>query len=160
MKSRFLNLIGLALCILITELAGIIGSIFTRTGLSPWYENINKPWLTPPDWVFGPVWTTLYLLMGISLYLVLKKGIDKTGVKVAVSIFTFQLVLNILWSFVFFGLESIKGGFIVILLLWLAIIITIFKFYSVSKTAAYLLVPYILWVSYATVLNFYIMILN
>ena len=146
--------------IILCLLAGIIGSIFTTQNIPTWYESINKPSFNPPNWVFGPVWTILYVLMGISAYLIYSKGIKKKEVKLAFIIFGIQLVLNTLWSILFFGLTSPLFGLICIIFLWLFIVLIMKLFYKLDKKAAYLLIPYILWVSFATILNYYIFILN
>ncbi|MCC7552480.1 tryptophan-rich sensory protein [Candidatus Micrarchaeota archaeon] len=146
--------------IILCLLAGIIGSIFTTQNIPTWYESINKPSFNPPNWVFGPVWTILYVLMGISAYLIYSKGIKKKEVKLALIIFGIQLVLNTLWSILFFGLTSPLFGLICIIFLWLFIVLIMKLFYKLDKKAAYLLIPYILWVSFATILNYYIFILN
>ena len=145
--------------IIICQLAGIIGAIFTTPSISGWYTNLNKPFFNPPSWLFGPVWTLLYLLMGISLFFVWnqKKGV-KT--KTALIIFAIQLGLNALWSIIFFGLHSPLVAFLEIIVLWLFIILTIIKFFPISKISAYLLIPYLLWVSFAGFLNLFIVRLN
>jgi len=154
--SNFLKLVG---SIFICFLPGIIGGFFTANNLYPWYDTLVKPSFNPPSWVFSPVWTTLYTLMGISLFLVLKveDSIDKKQGLVFLAI---QLVLNGLWSIVFFGLHQILWAFVVIILLLLFIILSILKFYKVSRLVAYILIPYLLWVSFATVLNFSLYQLN
>lgn len=157
MIKKIFKLIG---CIFICQLAGIIGSLFTVTSINSWYSNLNKPIFNPPSWVFGPVWTLLYLLMGISLYIILRKGLKTRNQKRGVYIFGVQLALNSLWSILFFGLKSPLLAFIEIIFLWIAIMLSIIYFYKLSKTAAYLLVPYILWVSFAAVLNFSFILLN
>ena len=146
--------------ILICQLAGIIGSVFTSSSVSTWYAALQKPSFNPPNWVFSPVWITLFVLMGISLYLIWDKGIKSKYSKIAVIIFGAQLVLNILWSVLFFGLRSPLSAFIEIIFLWTAILVTIIYFFKISKPAAYLLIPYILWVSFAVILNYSILILN
>ena len=138
--------------------AGIFGSIFTTTAVRDWYPTLAKPWFTPPNWVFSPVWITLYILMGISLYLVWEKGLQKN--KDAIGIFGVQLFLNALWSYLFFGLQSPLYGLIGILVLWFAIALTMYYFFKISKKAGLLLVPYIVWVTIATFLNYYILLLN
>lgn len=150
----------LAASIVICQLAGVIGSFFTSSSVSIWYAELNKPGFNPPNWVFSPVWITLFLLMGIALYIVWNKGIKSKQSKTAVTIFGVQLGLNILWSVLFFGLRSPLSAFIEIIILWAAILFTIIYFYRVSKPAGYLLIPYILWVSFAAVLNFFIYYLN
>lgn len=153
--------VALIAAILICELSGVIGSVFTYQSISDWYNaKLKKPSFTPPSWLFGPVWVTLYLLMGISAYLVWKKGMKKKEVKNALSIFGIQLVLNTLWSVLFFGLRCPLCGFIEIIILWIAIVLSILKFYKVSKAAALLLIPYIFWVTFAMILNFFVWKLN
>jgi len=146
--------------ILVCQGVGIIGSLFTSPAISTWYATLEKPSFNPPNWIFAPVWTLLFLLMGISLFLVWSKGLEDKKIKTAVFIFAVQLVLNILWSTLFFGLQSPLYAFIEISILWLAILMTIISFSKISKPAAYLLLPYIFWVSFASVLNFSILILN
>lgn len=154
--KNFLKLIG---SIFICYLPGIIGGFFTANNLYPWYGTLVKPSFNPPSWVFSPVWTTLYTLMGISLFLVLKSKYSPDK-RQGLIFFAIQLFLNGLWSIVFFGLHQILWAFIVIILLLLFITLSIWKFYSVSKPAAYILIPYLLWVSFASVLNFSLYQLN
>jgi tryptophan-rich sensory protein len=157
MLKRILKLVGaVAAC----QLAGVAGSFFTVSSVGTWYASLAKPAFTPPDAVFGPVWTTLYLLMGIAAFLVWDKGWARREVKVAGVFFVAQLVLNILWSGLFFGLRSPWLAFVEIVVLWLAIAITTLTFYRVSKPAALLFVPYWAWVSFAAALNFEIMRLS
>ncbi len=160
MIKRKTNTVFLVACVLLCELAGGIGSIFTMPMITTWYVTLNKPFFSPPNWVFAPVWTTLFLPMGIAVYLVLEKGLQKKEVKKAVSFFGIQFGLNIVWSAFFFGLMNPFLAFIEIIFLWVSIALTIKSFYPVSKKAAWLLVPYICWVSIATVLNFSILMLN
>mgnify|MGYP006288657095 CR=1 FL=1 len=154
------ELVALAGFILISELAGIMGSVFTFSSVRVWYPTLIKPWFTPPSWVFGPVWTTLYALMGISLFLIWKQGIDRKEDYIAVGLFATQLFLNGLWTFLFFGLQNLLLGLIEILILLLFILLTTIKFYTIDKRAAYLLVPYIAWVCIATALNYSLYLLN
>jgi tryptophan-rich sensory protein len=147
-------------CIISCELVGILGTPFTLSAIPSWYVNLNKPIFAPPNWIFGPVWTLLYLLMGVSFYLILKEGWKKKVVKTAVKIFLAQLTLNFLWTPIFFGLKSPLLGLIIIVSMWVLIVITIKKFYTLSKLASYLLMPYLLWVTFATLLNAAILILN
>ncbi len=142
------------------EGAGGIGAIFTTPAIPTWYEALAKPAFTPPNAVFSPVWVTLYLLMGIAIFLVWRKGLKTEGVKPAFIIFWVQLVINILWSAVFFGLKTPLGGFIVIILLLIAVVITIVQFFKVSRLAGGLLIPYIVWLGIATSLNVGIWMLN
>jgi len=148
------NTFKLIIAIVVSELAGIIGSIFTTPSIPIWYAGIAKPALNPPAWVFGPVWTTLFALMGIAAFLIWKKGLDRRDVKIALGIFIGQLVLNALWSIVFFGLHNPCWAFVEIIFLWLAILATIIVFAKISKPVVWLLVPYILWVSFAGYLNY------
>jgi len=144
----------LVICIIVAQLAGIIGGFFTTSAITSWYSLLNKPSFNPPAWLFGPVWTTLFVLMGVAAFLVWKEGLQKKTVKIALGIFLVQLVLNTFWSIIFFGWHNPGAAFIEIIFLWLAILINIIVFAKISKVAAWLLVPYILWVSFAAFLNF------
>jgi tryptophan-rich sensory protein len=124
------------------------------------YASLVKPYFTPPNWLFAPAWGTLYLLMAISAFIVWRTGLDKRQVRVALGIFVLQLVLNVLWSLAFFGLRSPLFGVIVILALWLAILLTIVRFFPISRAAGALLLPYIGWVTFAAILNISIWLLN
>ena len=154
------DVLTLVISILICQCAGFIGSLFTRPSIPTWYANLDKPPFTPPNWIFSPVWITLFLLMGISLFLIWRRGLAEKKVRVALGFFGSQLIFNILWSVLFFGLRSPLAGFIDIAVLWIAIALTIFYFLQVSKTAGVLLLPYIVWVSFASMLNAYIWRLN
>lgn len=156
-KDTALKLIA---AIAFSELAGIVGSVFTVSSVASWYPGLVKPAVNPPAWVFGPVWAVLYALMGIAAFLVWKKGLERRDVKIALGIFLGQLVLNTLWSIIFFGLRSPGGALVEIAFLWLAILATIIAFAKISRPAAWLLAPYILWVSFAAYLNYSIWILN
>lgn len=159
-RTRTRDIVEAVLSIVVCEGAGLIGSLATFPSIPTWYASLEKPAFNPPNWLFGPVWATLYALMGIAAFLVWRQGIRKREVKIALGIFLVQLVLNSLWSIVFFGLNSLLGGLVVILPLWVAILLSIVTFYRISKTAGVLLIPYILWVSFATVLNFSLWQLN
>ena len=137
---------ALAANIAFCETVGIVPGYLTRDAFDGWYDSLEKPAATPPGWVFGPAWTALYLLMGVGRYLVAEEDAS-TG------LFDLQLALNATWTFVFFGERSIFGGVAVIAALWVAILLTIVAFARVSRVAALLLVPYLLWVSFATYLN-------
>lgn len=154
----------LILAIFVCLLAGIIGSVFTYPAIGSWYAFLEKPFFAPPNWLFGPAWTTLYFLMGVSLYLVWKTKSKQKGFialkNEALNIFYTQLALNALWSIIFFGLKSPSLAFVEILLMWVLIAATICKFSKISKAASYLLIPYLLWVSFATLLNASIVYLN
>jgi benzodiazapine receptor len=159
-KTLVIDVSKLVVSILACQAAGVIGGLATAPNVETWYAYVEKPTFTPPDWVFSPVWISLYLLMGVSGYLVWRKGLDKSGVRRAMAVYVVQLILNPVWSFAFFGLHSPLAGLVVIVILWFSIILTIFYFSKVSRAAAFLLVPYVLWVSFATVLNFSIFVLN
>jgi len=153
--------LALIAAILICLAAGGIGSIFTsQSTITGWYANLQKPSFTPPNWLFGPVWTTLYIFMGIAAFLVWQKGPQNPAVKTALLFFAGQLILNTAWSWLFFGMNYILLAFIELLILWLAILLTILKFYSLSTTAFLLMLPYLVWVSFAALLNCSIWLLN
>ncbi len=154
------NWLKLVVAVIGSELAGIIGAIFTTPSIPTWYATIVRPEFSPPNWIFGPVWTTLYALMGIAAFLVWKTGLNRKNAKIALGVFVGQLVLNSLWSVIFFGLQNPGAAFAEIIFLWLAIVATIVMFARISKPAAWLLVPYILWVSFAAYLNYSIWMLN
>ena len=149
-----------AICILVPLVSGAVVGLLTMGGILNWYATLNKPWFTPPDYVFGPVWTVLYILMGISLYLVISHGWEKKSVKAGVLLFALQLVANLVWSVLFFGLQSPLAGLADVFLLLALIIATIVAFYQLSKPAAMLLVPYLAWVCIATCLNGGVVLLN
>jgi len=150
----------LILSIAIPLLTGFLSGFFTATGVRGWYKTITLPSWNPPNWVFGPVWTLLYVLMGISFYLVWRSDSGPPLKRTAILLFAVQLVLNFFWSVIFFGRHQIGWAFAEILLLWMVIIATIFSFSKISHAAAWLLVPYISWVSFAAILNFTIWKLN
>ena len=153
-----LNLPKLLASIILCLGVGSLGSFFTVSEIASWYATLQKPFFSPPNYLFGPVWTILYILMGISLYLVWvakKKGKEK-----AMQLFLIQLALNFFWSIIFFGLHSPEVAFVEIIAMWIFIYLTIKAFSGISKTAAYLLYPYLAWVSFATILNLSIVLLN
>jgi tryptophan-rich sensory protein len=150
----------LAISIIVCQVAGLIGSLVTFNSITTWYETLNKPIFAPPNWFFGPVWITLYFLMGISLYLVWSKGLDDRSVKIGIALFAIQLFLNAIWSPIFFGLHALQLSFNVIIIMWLFIMLTIVRFHSISKPASYLLIPYIGWVTIAAALNYFIWTMN
>lgn len=163
------NVFKLIIAVAVSEMAGAVGSIFTAGSIDTWYTALAKPSFNPPNWVFAPVWTLLYFLMGVAAFLVWSSATagvgeqarqEKRKVKIALVLFGVQLLLNALWSIIFFGLRSPGGALVEIVFLWLAIAATISAFAKVSKLAASLLVPYILWVSFALCLNYSIYTLN
>jgi len=177
MKNIYKFIISIILC----QLAGVVGSVFTTPAINTWYATLKKPSFTPPGSFIGAVWVILFFLMGISLYLVwsknwqaavttpTQKAWNRFSEKLwsgnwreenAVLIFSLQLILNILWSIIFFGLKLPNWAFFELIALWFAILYTIANFYRISKSAAYLLVPYILWVTFAGFLNFVLWRMN
>lgn len=141
--------------------AGIIGSFFTVSAIPDWYVSLNKPSFSPPNWIFGPAWTLLYILMGYSLYLVQSsKFKDQSFKNKALIIFAIQLSLNAIWSIIFFGMKNPVLAFVDIIALWVAIIFTIKAFSKINKLASYILYPYLAWVSFASILNLAIILLN
>lgn len=141
-------------------LTGFLGSFVTKDSVSTWYANLSRPSFTPPDWTFGVVWPILYVMMGISAFLIWDMGLDKRQVKIALGLFMLQLVLNSLWTPIFFGLHMISIALIEIVLLWVAILLTIFAFWRISRSFTFFLFPYILWVSFAVILNAALWYLN
>ena len=155
-----ITIIKFIVAIGVCQLAGFVGSLFTTPSIPTWYAALRKPSFNPPNWIFGPVWTTLFVLMGIAAFIVWNKGLDRKGVKAALLLFIIQLLLNMLWSYLFFTLHSPLYAFVEVIILWLAILLTMVKFFPISRAAGYLLLPYILWVSFAAVLNFTLFRLN
>ncbi len=154
------SLLKLLASLAVVLAAGGIGSLATMRAIPTWYQTLTKPPFNPPGWLFGPAWTLLYLLMAVAAWLVWKQGMGAAGVKLALAAFLLQLVLNALWSVLFFGLRSPLAGLVDISVLWLAILATIVLFFRVSVPAGILLLPYIAWVSFAAVLNAAILRLN
>ena len=159
-RKRTVEVLQLVVSLVVCQAAGLVGAIFTTPAIPTWYAGLAKPAFTPPSWLFAPAWTTLFVLMGLAAFLIWRKGLRERGVKIALAIFIIQLILNVLWSAVFFGLKSPLGGLIVIALLWVAILLTILSFSGLSRATGLLLLPYILWVSFAAVLNGAILVLN
>ncbi|MFC2093908.1 TspO/MBR family protein [Bacteroidota bacterium] len=153
------NTFKLIISVLIPLIIGFTGSFFTASSVDSWFTTINKPSFNPPGWIFAPVWTTLYILIGLSFYFVWRENFGMNRIKV-ISVYSMQLLFNLLWSVLFFGLKSPLLGLIDIIILLSFIIANTIIFYKISKTAGYLLIPYLLWVSFASVLNFSIFLLN
>lgn len=157
MKKKFTYIaISVSICLLV----GFLSGFATQSSVNDWYLTLNKPSFNPPNWVFGPVWTILYILMGIAAGLVWAKGFYHIWVKTALYNFGFQLIFNVLWSVVFFGFKNPFWALLVILFLLALILLTIKWFNVVSRTAAYLMIPYFIWVCFATVLNYKIWEMN
>lgn len=150
----------LVLSIVIAEAAGGLGSIFTYGSIPTWYASLKKTAITPPNWIFAPMWITLFLLMGLALYLVWNRSGGKQDKLLAVTLFGLQLILNVLWSAIFFWQHSLLFGAVEIVFLWFFIAATIIEFYHIDKRSSYLLFPYLSWVTVATMLNFTILFAN
>lgn len=155
----FKKIITLLLCIVIPLSLGFVSGIISSSGVTDWYQNIQKPAFNPPSWVFGPVWTVLYILMGISIYLTLQQPASKLR-NTALVLQTVQLSLNFWWSIIFFAMENPAFALLEIILLWLSILVLIIVTWRVKRVAAYLLLPYLAWVNFAAILNASIWILN
>ncbi len=155
-----LKLVKLVLSVSVSLGAGFVGSFFTAQTVDTWYQGLTKPWFTPPGQLISVIWIVLYILMGISLFMILTKDLTEKTVKIAVGVFGVQLFLNALWSYLFFGLTSPLYGLIGIVSLWIALAATIYTFQRVSKKASYLLYPYIVWVTIALALNYSIYVMN
>jgi tryptophan-rich sensory protein len=159
MLKKVSILFGVIVSVLIAQMAGAIGSFFTFSSVQSWYAFLEKPFFAPPDWLFAPAWITLYTLMGIAAFLVWRKR-DAVKIKSALRFYSVQLVLNALWSVIFFGMRNPGLAFVEIVVLWLLILVATLKFFKVEKIAGYLFVPYLLWVTFAAILNFAVWRLN
>lgn len=154
------KLIHISIAVLVCLAAGFLASVATQTSVGTWFLTLNKPSFNPPNWLFAPVWTVLYIMMGIAAGLVWNKGFHHKWVKTAMYHFVFQLLLNVSWSLVFFGLKEIFGALLIIIGLFFLLLFTIKWFKVVHTKAAYLLIPYSIWVSFACILNYSIWQLN
>ena len=150
----------IVISVVICLLVGFLSGFATQTSVDSWYESLNKPFFNPPNWIFAPVWTTLYIMMGIAAGIVWSKGLHHIWVKTALYHFSFQLIFNAMWSVVFFGFNQPFWALLVILVLLALILLNMKSFRVASKTAAYLLVPYFIWVCFATLLNYKIWEMN
>ncbi len=166
---KFLNaFIALAFFLLISEVAGVIGSFVTIPALPGWYDHLILPTFSPPHFIFGQLWMALYFMTGLGAFFVYRKGKNihryahykQKDVKIGMILFGVQLALNVLWSFIFFGWHLPVLALVEIVILWLVIALTIRHFFKVSETGAFLLIPYFLWVTYAVLLNCAIVVLN
>lgn len=144
----------------IAEGIGILGSVFTASAIPTWYATLIRPSFAPPSWVFGPVWTILFAMMGVSACIIWRQRKQRKDVRRALDLFGIQFALNVLWSVLFFGMQNPGAALVEIVVLWFAILFTIVTFAKISRLAAWLLVPYLLWVSFATVLNYAFWMLN
>jgi translocator protein len=152
-RARVVDAIALVVAVAVPVAGGALVGVLTGPDINTWYQTVDRsPW-DPPDWVFGPVWTVLYLLMGVASWLVWRRGWDTQGVRPALGLYGLQLGLNFLWPVVFFALRSPGWALLEIILLWLLILAVVVRFRAISPTAAVLLLPYLLWVSFAITLN-------
>jgi tryptophan-rich sensory protein len=151
---------SLALSILLSLAAGAIGSVFTYSEIPTWYASLVRPDIAPPNWVFGPVWTTLYILMGTAAWLVYTREKDAVRRRESLALYVLQLALNTLWSIIFFSLHALGLALAEVVLLWIAIVATLWAFARTSRIAALLLVPYLAWVSFAGYLTYSFWLLN
>lgn len=146
------NIVKLIVSLIIPLSVGAVAGMFTSQAVPNWYASLNRPSFSPPNWVFGPVWTTLYILLGTSFFLVWKENPSQQR-SLAIKIFAVQMLLNFAWSFIFFYFNMIGFALLAIIFLWISIAVMIFLFYKIKPIAAYLNIPYLLWVSFATILN-------
>jgi tryptophan-rich sensory protein len=157
--STIRQAVGLALSVGVCFAVAGVGSLFTRPAIKGWYAALQKPSWTPSNWIFGPVWSALYLSMAIAAWLVWRRA-GFAGARLPLTLFALQLLLNLAWTGVFFGLRMPGAAFAEIVLLWLFILATTAAFWPLSRAAAWLMVPYLLWVTYAATLNYGIWRLN
>jgi tryptophan-rich sensory protein len=153
----------LIIALVLPQLAGLIGSLFTTQAIPTWYATLNRPSFAPPNWLFAPAWTLLFILMGIAFYLVWQSPVKGSQEKIkrqAIKFFLIQLVFNTLWSIIFFGQQLLYLAFVEIVILWILILLTILRFNKIKPLAAYLMIPYLLWVTFASVLNLGFALLN
>jgi len=155
-----MNYKRLIVCLALPQLAGLVGSVFTTSAIPTWYADLVKPSFSPPNWIFGPAWVLLYILMGISVYLIWQRIEENKKARRMMWLFWIHLFFNAIWSIIFFGLQNPGLAFINIIIIWLFIIALIIKFWKINRWATYLLIPYLLWVSFASVLNYFIWYLN
>ncbi len=146
--------------LVLPQLAGLVGSLFTVSAITNWYSFLEKPSFSPPNWIFGPVWVVLYILMGISIYLIWQKADQNKKAKRAARLFWIHLFFNTAWSVVFFGFKNPGLAFINIIIIWILIVVLIIKFWQIKRWSSLLLIPYLFWVSFASVLNYFIWYLN
>lgn len=159
-QTCYHNLMKMIVSILIPQVIGGLGAFFTAPAIPSWYATLKKPFFQPPNWLFGPVWTILYLLMGVSFYLIWTKTEDQASFNQARNVFILQLALNFLWSALFFGLKSPGLALLEIIYLWLVILVNLVVFFRLSRPAGLLFVPYLAWVSFASILNLSVFLLN
>ncbi len=148
------------ICSGVCLLVGFLSGFATSSGIDSWYTTLNKPSFNPPNWIFAPVWTVLYIMMGISIALVWQAATEGREIGASIRIFCVHLVLNGMWSIVFFGIKVPIYALVIIVVLWLMISYMVIRFHKIDQKASYVLIPYLMWVSFATALNYYIVVLN
>jgi tryptophan-rich sensory protein len=158
--SRRNQILVLVVSLALPLAAGLVGALFTTPAIPGWYAALSKPSITPPAWVFGPAWTLLYVLMGLSLFLVVRSGLSMHEVRWGMLLFAAQLVVNVFWSMVFFGWHALFGALAVLFVLIVLILATIVVFARISRPAAWLLVPYLCWCCFAALLNALVAVMN
>jgi tryptophan-rich sensory protein len=159
-KTEKFRVLPLLASLGITLVIGFVASLVTRPQIAGWYNLLRKPAFNPPSWLFAPVWTAIYILIAIAAYMVWQRRDGSTNYATAKAVYIIQLALNFSWSIVFFGFHGIAAALLVIILLWITIVLNIRWFGKFSKPASWLLLPYFLWVSFATILNLSIFFLN
>jgi len=155
-----MNYKRLIISLALPQLAGLVGSVFTTSAIPNWYAALEKPSFSPPNWIFGPAWILLYILMGISVYLIWQRVNENKTARGALWLFWIHLFFNAIWSIIFFGLHNPGLAFTDIIIIWLLIVVLMIKFWPINKWSTYLLIPYLFWVSFASVLNYFIWYLN
>jgi len=155
-----MNYKRLLISLILPQLAGVVGSFFTVSAIPTWYAGLIKPDFSPPNWLFAPVWVILYLMMGVAVYLIWQQLDKVKTAKNFLAVFWIHLFFNATWSIIFFGLQNPGIAFVNIIIIWLFILALLIKGWVIDKRAAYLLIPYFLWVSFASVLNYFIWYLN
>jgi len=155
-----MNYKRLIISLILPQLAGLVGSFFTTSAIPTWYATLQKPSFSPPNWIFGPVWISLYILMGISIYLIWQRIEENKKARGVMWLFWIHLFFNAIWSIIFFGLHNSGLAFINIIIIWILIIVLMFKFWPINRWSTYLLIPYLFWVSFASALNYFIWYLN
>lgn len=159
-KDKMILAFKLLASLVVCQAAGFIGAVFTTPSISTWYATLSKPVFNPPNYLFAPVWTVLFIAMGVALFLIWAREKNNKEKKLAIILFFIQLGFNIMWSIVFFGLHSPLFAIFVIVILLALIIATTIRFFKLSEVAGLLMIPYILWVSFATILNIALYVLN
>jgi tryptophan-rich sensory protein len=158
-RSTTANVLGLAISLGACFLVAGLGGLATTSSVNDWYLTLKRPEWNPPGWIFGPVWTTLYFMMGIAAWLVWKNSPPEKS-RLPIAIFGFHLLLNLFWSILFFGMREVGWAAVEIVILWLFIVLVLLQFMRLDRLAGWLLVPYLLWVSFASFLNYTIWSLN